>query len=124
VSNYAVGHLEEMLAYAHVPPAVNQVEFHPFMYPRELLHWVRERGIRLEAYRPLARARRMDDPTLVGTAEAHDRSPAQVLLRWSLQHEVIVIPKSAHEERIRENRDVFDFVLTVDEMARLSGGCT
>jgi diketogulonate reductase-like aldo/keto reductase len=119
VSNYAVGHLDEMLRYAHVPPAVNQVEFHPFMYPRELLQWVRERGIALEAYRPLARARRMDDPTLVATAEAHDKSTAQVLLRWSLEHGVIVIPKSVHEKRIRENLDVFDFILTGDEMARL-----
>ena len=119
VSNYAVGHLEEMLGYAHVLPAVNQVEFHPFLYQRELLEWVHERGIALEAYRPLARARRMDDPTLTAVARAHDKSAAQVLLRWSLQRGAIVIPKSVHVERIRENLDVFDFVLGGDEMARL-----
>ena len=119
VSNYAVRHLEEMLAYAHVLPAVNQVEFHPFLYQRELLEWVHERGIALEAYRPLARARRMDDPNLTAVARAHDKSAAQVLLRWSLQRGVIVIPKSVHIERIRENLDVFDFVLAGDEMARL-----
>lgn len=119
VSNFTVGHLEEMLGYAQVLPAVNQVEFHPFMYQRELLEWVRERGIALEAYRPLVRARKMDDPTLAAVAQAHDKSAAQVLLRWSLQRGAIVIPKSVHVERIRENLDVFDFALTDDEMARL-----
>lgn len=119
VSNFAVGHLEEMLGYAQVLPAVNQVEFHPFMYQRELLEWLRERGIALEAYRPLVRAHKMDDPTLAVVARGHDKSVAQVLLRWSLQRGAIVIPKSVHAERIRENLDVFDFALTQDEMARL-----
>lgn len=119
VSNYAIGHLEEMLDYARVLPAVNQVEFHPFMYQRELLEWLRGRGIALEAYRPLVRARKMDDPTLLAVAREHGKSAAQVLLRWSLQRGVIVIPKSVHVERIRENLDVFDFVLTDDEVSRL-----
>ena len=121
VSNYTVGHLEEMLDYAQVPPAVNQVEFHPFMYRRGLIKWMRGRDIALEAYRPLVRARKMHEPTLAAVARDHDKTVAQVLLRWSLQHGAIVIPKSVHVERIRENLDVFDFALTDDEMARLDG---
>lgn len=119
VSNYTVDHLVEMLGYARVPPAVNQVEFHPFMYQRELLAWMRARDITLEAYRPLVRARKMDDPTITAIARTHGKSAAQVLLRWSLQHGAIVIPKSVHLERICENLDVFDFSLTDDEMTVL-----
>ncbi len=121
VSNYTISHLEEMLDYAQVPPAVNQVEFHPFMYRRGLLQWSSERNIALEAYRPLARARKMHEPTLVDVARDHDKTVAQVLLRWSLQHGAIVIPKSVHVERIRENLDVFDFALSEAEMDRLDG---
>lgn len=121
VSNYTISHLEEMLGYAQVPPAVNQVEFHPFMYRRGLLQWTRERDIALEAYRPLVRARKMHEPTLVDVARDHDKTVAQVLLRWSLQHGVIVIPKSVHTARVHENLEVFNFALTDDEMARLDG---
>jgi len=91
------------------------------MYRRGLLQWTSERNIALEAYRPLARARKMREPTLVAVARGHDKTVAQVLLRWSLQHGAIVIPKSVHVERIRENLDVFSFELTDDEMARLDG---
>lgn len=121
VSNYTVSHLEEMLDHALVPPAVNQVEFHPFMYRRELLQWMRDRDIALEAYRPLVRARKLHEPTLVAVARDLDKTVAQVLLRWSLQHGAIVIPKSVHVERIRENLDVFYFALSDAEMARLDG---
>jgi diketogulonate reductase-like aldo/keto reductase len=121
VSNYTISHLKEMLGYAQVPPAVNQVEFHPFMYRRGLLQWTRDRDIALEAYRPLVRARKMHEPTLVAVAHDHDKTVAQVLLRWSLQHGAIVIPKSVHVERIRENLDAFDFALSDAEMDRLDG---
>jgi diketogulonate reductase-like aldo/keto reductase len=119
VSNYTVRHLEELRAHSEVVPAVNQIEFHPFVYDPELLRYCESRGIRLEAWAPLTRARKFDDPRVAAVAAAHHRTPAQVLLRWGLEHGVIVIPKSVHRERIRENAQVFDFSLSGAEMASL-----
>lgn len=121
VSNYTIPHLEELLATAKVPPAVNQVELHPFLYQRELLEWCHARAIRLEAYAPLVKGLRMEDPLLNAIARKHGRTPAQVLVRWAIEHEVIVIPKSVHPERIRENADVFGFELDAEDLAALDG---
>ncbi|MGI0156751.1 MAG: aldo/keto reductase, partial [Thermoplasmata archaeon] len=118
VSNYTIRHLEE-LARARTPPAVNQVEFHPFVYDPELVEYCSTHGIRLEAYSPLTRNRRLDDPTIAEVARTVGRSPAQVLIRWGLQHGAVEIPKSVHRERIRENARVFDFELPDAAMARL-----
>jgi diketogulonate reductase-like aldo/keto reductase len=121
VSNYTVRHLDELLEHARIPPAVNQVEFSPFLHQRELLgHCVRH-GILLEAYGPLVRGRKMTHPVLEGIARRHGRTPAQVLLRWGLQHEVVVIPKSVRPERIRENADLYGFELDAADMATLDG---
>lgn len=119
VSNYTIRHLDELLARAKEPPSVNQVEFNPFLYQRALLEHCRRHGIQLEAYGPLVRAHRMDDPVLADVARKHRRTPAQVLVRWGLQHDVVVIPKSVRPERIRENADVFGFALDAQDMARL-----
>jgi diketogulonate reductase-like aldo/keto reductase len=119
VSNYTVRHLEELLAHSETVPAVNQVEFHPFVYDPELLTFCSDHGIRLEAYSPITRGRLLGHPTLGSIASAHRRSAAQVLIRWGLQHGVVEIPKSAHRERIRENAEVFDFSLTAEEMGTL-----
>ena len=119
VSNYSVRHLEELLAHSDVVPAVDQVEFHPFVYDPELLRYCESQGIRLEAWSPLTRGRRMDDPTIVSVAAAHHRTPAQVLIRWGLEHGIVEIPKSTHRERIRENAQVFDFSLSSGEVSAL-----
>ncbi len=119
VSNYTIRHLDELLARAKVPPSVNQVEFSPFLYQRALLEHCRKTGIQLEAYGPLVRAHRMDHPALVAIARKHGRTPAQVLLRWGLQHDLVVIPKSVRPERIRENADVYGFSLDADDLATL-----
>ena len=119
VSNYTVRHLEEIRKGARTLPAVNQVEFHPFVYDPELLDYCAGHSIQLEAYSPLTRNRRLDDPMVARVARAHGRSSAQVLIRWGLQHGVVEIPKSVHPERIRENAQVFDFELTSEEMDRL-----
>jgi diketogulonate reductase-like aldo/keto reductase len=119
VSNYTVRHLEELRAHASTLPAVNQVEFHPWVYDPDLLGYLAAHRIQPEAYTPLTRGRRLDDPTVARIAMGHDRSVAQVLLRWGLQHGVVVIPKSVREERIRENARVFDFTLSHEEMAQL-----
>jgi len=121
VSNFQERHLDELLAVADVVPSVNQVEFSPFLYQQDLLEACRAAGIQLEAYSPLTRGRRLDEPALVEIAARHDKTPAQVLIRWSLQHDLVVIPKSVKRSRIVENADVFDFQLSDDEMSRLDG---
>ncbi len=121
VSNYTVRHLQEMSEYAAVTPAVDQVEFSPFLHQRPLLEECRRMGTRLEAYSPLTKGRRFDHPVVQAVAARHGRTPAQVLVRWALQHDLVVIPKSARPERIRENADVFGFELDPEDMRRLDG---
>ena len=121
VSNYTVRHLEELRLHSETVPAVNQVEFHPFVFDPELLSYCEAHGIRLEAWAPLTRGRHFDDPTILSLAAAHHRTPAQVLIRWGLEHGILEIPKSTHRERIRENAQVFDFSLSTAEMAALDG---
>jgi diketogulonate reductase-like aldo/keto reductase len=102
-----------------VVPAVNQVEFHPFLLQRELLEFGRAKGIRHEAWSPLTRGQMLSDPRISELARRHGHSNAQVLLRWDLQHEVVTIPKSVHRERIEENSRLFDFQLSQEDMAAL-----
>lgn len=119
VSNYTTRHLDELLADATIVPAVNQVEFHPFLYQKALLEYCRGKGIVLEAYSPLTHGERLDDPRLASIAAKHGKSVAQVLIRWVLQHDMVVIPKSVHRKRLAENADVFDFALDAADMAAL-----
>ncbi len=119
VSNFLVPHLEELLANANEAPSVNQIEVHPFLQHRETRAFCRERGIVVEAYSPLANGRRLGDRRVVALAKRVGRSPAQVLLRWGVQHGMVVLPKSVHEERIRENAALFDFSLDAAAMAEL-----
>jgi diketogulonate reductase-like aldo/keto reductase len=119
VSNYTARHLEELLARAKTPPSVNQVELTPFLQQRELVAFCRRNGVRVEAYGPLVRGQRMDHPVLARVAGKHRRTPAQVLLRWGLQHDLVVIPKSVRPERIRENAGAFGFALDAEDLAAL-----
>ena len=119
VSNFLVHHLEDLLAGAAVVPAVNQVEFHPFLLQRDLLEFGRAHGIRHEAWSPLTRGKMLSHPVIGELARKHGRTNAQVLLRWHLQREVVAIPKSVHRERIEENSKVFDFQLSPEDMAAL-----
>lgn len=119
VSNYSVAQLVELLDVADVPPAVNQVEMNPFVHPRDIEQTGRERRVALQAYTPLGRARDLDDPSLVGIAQRLQRSSAQVMLRWGVQHGATVLPKSAHRDRIVANADIFGFELSADDMATL-----
>ena len=119
VSNFSVGELEELTAGESVVPAVNQAQFSPFEYRRSLLEACRERGVALEAYSPLGTGRHLSDETVSRIAQRAGRTPAQVLLRWCLQHEVPVISKSTHRERIEENAQIFDFALSEEDMAEL-----
>lgn len=121
VSNFLARHLDGLLAASGVTPAVDQVEFSPFLFQRELLEHCRSRGVQLEAYSPLTRGARLGDPTVRDVAARHGKTPAQVLIRWALQHDLVVIPKSVTRERIRENAGVFDFALSEADMAALDG---
>jgi len=119
VSNYSIADLEELLAESSVVPAVNQVELHPFAYDRELLEYCRHHGIVVEAYSPLVQGQGLRHPAIVAMAAKHGRTPAQVLLRWGLQHGCIVIPKSDREDHLRENAAVFDFTLSEKDLGGL-----
>ena len=119
VSNYTVRHLEELLANSDLVPAIDQIELHPFVFDPELVGYCQRKGIRLEAWSPLTRGRRLDDPAIQEIARAHGKTPTQILLRWGLEHGFVELPKSVHRERIAENFQVFDFRLAPEEVARL-----
>ena len=119
VSNYAIRHLEELLADSPVVPAVNQVEFSPFLYQKDLLDFCRTNGIQIEAYAPLTRRQKLKHPTIASLASEYGKTAAQIMIRWPLQHDVVVIPKSADQRRIYENADVFDFEISSEDLALL-----
>jgi diketogulonate reductase-like aldo/keto reductase len=121
VSNFTIRHIEELLAETEVVPAVNQIEFTPYLYQKELQEYCEGKGIKIEAWSPLTSTVKLRDPNLVTIAAKYGRSPAQILIRWSLQQEAIVIPKSVHKERIIENAQVFDFTITRKDMDQLNG---
>ena len=119
VSNFLVNHLEELFGKANEKPAVNQIELTPFLQRRDTVALCAREGIIVEAYSPLTRGKRLDHPTVEAIAKELGRSPAQVLLRWGLQHGYVVLPKSVHAERIAENGALFDFALDSAQLARL-----
>lgn len=119
VSNFSVAELEEVLAAASTPPVVNQVQFSAFEYRRALLEECERHRVTLEAYSPLGTGRHLGDRRVSEIAEGLGRTPAQVLIRWCIQRDTVVIPKSTHRERIEENAQVFDFTLSDEVMAEL-----
>ena len=119
ISNFGVKEVEAVIAAGTTPPAVNQVEFNPGHYRRALADGCWQQGVLPEAYSSLGTGRYLSDPTVKQVAERMGRTPAQVLLRWCLQHDLVIIPKSAHRERIRENAQLFDFELSEEDMAEL-----
>jgi diketogulonate reductase-like aldo/keto reductase len=128
VSNFMVDHLTALLDRAGVVPAVNQIEVHPYFAQPEVQAFGAEHGILTQAWSPIGgitfyrdgeHTSTLQDPVIGGIAEAHGKSPAQVMLRWGIEHGRSVIPKSTKPERIAENIDVFDFELTADEMAAI-----
>jgi diketogulonate reductase-like aldo/keto reductase len=121
VSNYTIRHLEEMKTYARVTPAVNQVELHVFLQQPELLKYCKDNGIAVEAYSPLAHAANMgEDPVIKDIAAKHNKTYAQIMLRWCIEKDLIVLPKSVTPARIRENFAIFDFSLDAEDMERLA----
>lgn len=116
VSNYMTQHLEELLEGSSTVPAVNQVEFSPYLYLRELQDFCHSHDIQLESYSPLTKGHQLNDPKLASIASEYSKSPAQILIRWALQKGVVVIPKSSRKERIKENAEVFDFTISDQDM--------
>jgi diketogulonate reductase-like aldo/keto reductase len=118
VSNYSTAQLDELIAATGQAPALNQIPWSPFSYDPETVTALAARNVLLEGYSPLKRSP-LDNPELVRVAGAHGKTPAQVILRWHLEHGFIVIPRSARRARIEENFDLYDFELTEDEVSRL-----
>jgi len=117
VSNFHIHHLKDLMQHSKVKPAVNQVEFHPHLTQESLRVFCKEEEIQLEAWSPLKKGRIFEDPLLKQIAQKYEKTPAQIILRWNVQHEIITIPKSTNENRIIENANVFDFSLTDEETA-------
>lgn len=118
VSNFQIHHLRDILSETETVPAVNQVEFHPLLTQAELRGFCAENGIRFEAWSPMMQGH-LNQQVLMDIAKKYKKTPAQVVLRWDLQNEVITIPKSIHENRIKENIDIFDFELSPEEMEKI-----
>lgn len=119
VCNFRPRHLKALLTDANILPAVNQIEYHPGEMQRPTVEFCRQNGILVEAWSPLARGRMFDNPVIRDIAAAHERSVAQISLRWELQNGVLPLPKSATPSRIAANLDIYDFSLTSAEMAAI-----
>ena len=116
VSNFTVSHLEQLMAKSPTVPAVNQVEFSPYLNQKDLLQFCRLNGIQLEAYSPLTRGKKLKEPVLLAIADKYGKSAAQILIRWALQSGIVVIPKATSREHVIQNADVFDFEISATDM--------
>jgi 2,5-diketo-D-gluconate reductase A len=121
VANFHAEHLSNVIDLSYFTPAINQIELHPLLNQAELRATNAEYGIVTEAYSPLGVGKLLDNPSIATVARAHGKTPAQVLIRWSIQLGNVLVPRSANPKRIKSNLDVFDFELTDDEMATLNG---
>ncbi len=121
VSNYSIEQIQRIVDDTGVVPVVNQIEWSPFGHDMSMLDYCRENNIIIQAYSPLTRGERLDDPGVMRIAGAHRKSPAQVIIRWNLQLEVVPIIKANTSRHLQENIDVFDFELSSREMADLQG---
>src|SRR4051812_28066186 len=123
VSNFYSGRLADLIDHNEITPAVNQIETHPYNQRRADQDFMREAGVQHESWGPFAEGKNniFSDPTLTEIGESYSKSVAQVILRWLIQRDIVVIPKSVRAERMQENIDVFDYKLTDDEMKRIAG---
>ncbi|TGN01647.1 aldo/keto reductase [Leptospira yasudae] len=120
VSNYTIAHLTELLKEAKITPAVNQVEFHPFLNQVDLFEYCKKHKIQLEAYSPLAHGQKIEDLQIANIAKKYGKTPAQILIRWAVEQNIVVIPKSVKKERILENAQIFDFQIKDEDMKILN----
>jgi methylglyoxal/glyoxal reductase len=120
VSNFQIHHLQDIMNHYEEKPTVNQVELHPYLVQEELRAFCTTNQIAVEAWSPLAKGQVLADPTLVELSEKYGKTPAQIALRWHVQNDIIVIPKSITPTRIKENADIFDFELSNEDMQKIS----
>ena len=120
VSNYSIAELKETIQISDIIPAINQVEFHPFLYQKDLLDFCKNNRIQIESYSPLTRGRKLNHPLVKAISNKYGKTTAQILIKWNLQHGLVVIPKSIHENRILENSQVFDFRIVEKDMEGLN----
>ncbi|MGW7932360.1 aldo/keto reductase [Staphylococcus xylosus] len=119
VSNFNIEHLEALLAQVSIKPVINQVEFHPYLLQSSLNRYLEVQNIHMESWSPLMNAQILEDETVNAVANEVGKSPAQVIIRWNVEHGVVVIPKSVTPSRIEENINVFDFALTAEQIEKL-----
>lgn len=119
VSNFHMNHLMDLMAHSKTVPAVNQIECHPYLSQKPLRSFCNKLGIQVTAWAPLGRARVFEDPVIRELALVYGKTPAQIILRWEIQSNMIVIPKSVHKERIISNSEIFDFELMAEDMAKM-----
>ncbi len=123
VSNFYINHLAKLLQIASIKPMVNQIEFHPFLYKKDVLEFCQEKGIVIESYAPLTHGYKFKDvksPQFLQMMEKYNKSAAQLMLRWNIQHGTVIIPKSIKPTHIRENADIFDFSISDDDIQLLN----
>lgn len=121
VCNFHISHFELLSTKANIKPMINQIEIHPYLTQDAVVDYLRKENIAIEAWSPLARNKVVNEPLLVEIGKKYHKSASQITLRWHIQNGYIVIPKSSNPARIAENANIFDFELTADEMAKISG---
>jgi methylglyoxal/glyoxal reductase len=119
VSNFKPHHLQTLMEHSEEKPVINQVELHPYFQQKELREFCKQHDIVVEAWSPLGRGQVLDDPVLAEIGKKYGKTPAQVTLRWHLQNDIVIIPKSVTPSRIKENADIFDFELTAEDMEQI-----
>lgn len=119
VSNFKSHHLQTLMEHSEEKPVINQVELHPYFQQKELREFCKQHDIVVEAWSPLGRGQVLDDPVLAEIGKKYEKTPAQVTLRWHLQNDIVIIPKSVTPSRIKENADIFDFELTAEDMEQI-----
>ncbi len=120
VSNFNINHLQQLAANHILKPAVNQIELHPLLYQSNIIEYCQKHNIAIEAWRPLAMGQLLTNSSIMIIAEKYHKKPSQIILRWHLQNSFIIIPKSIHADRIRENAAIFDFELSPGDMQTIT----
>lgn len=120
VSNYLIDELKETIQSSDILPAVNQIEYHPFLHQKELFNFCKENRIQVEAYSPLTRGKRLNHASIIKIAKKYNKTSAQILIKWCIQQDIVAIPKSIHQNRILENIKIFDFEIEEKDMETLN----
>jgi diketogulonate reductase-like aldo/keto reductase len=120
VSNYSIDELKETIQSSDILPAVNQIEYHPFLHQKELFNFCKRNRIQIEAYSPLTRGKRLNNISIIKMAKKYNKTSAQILIKWCIQQDIVAIPKSIHQNRILENIKVFDFEIEEKDMETLN----